>query len=320
MRRHPTNAAAYEPYLRARYLLLRRTVPDSRRAAELLEQAVRRDPDSAAAHASLAFAYISIPLLEGPTNPFVELGRRAAERAVALDSTIAEAHAVLARIYVHFDWDVEASDRSSRRALDLDPTDPFVLHCYSLMLADQGRFEEALALADRALTEDPASVLANRDKAIILYLARRFEPCVEQCRRTVELDPYYHSVYGVLGHAYGQLGRPEQAVEAYLTPLTFSEQNQEMVEALRSAARSGGLKEFWKTRLQYFLNQPYVPLAAVAAAYVQIGDHDSAMAWLERLHGERGAWIRGLKVQPVWDPLRHDPRFQDLLRRARLAD
>lgn len=320
VRRHPTNAAAYEPYLRARYLLLRRTVPDSRRAAELLEEAVRRDPDSAAAHASLAFAYVSVPLLEGPTKPFVELARRAAERAVALDSTIAEAHSVLARIFIHFDWDAEASDRASRRALDLDPTDPFVLHCYSLMLADQGRFEEALALADRALAQDPASVLANRDKAIILYLARRFEPCVEQCRRTVELDPYLGSVYSFLGRAYGHLGRPEEAVEAYLTPLTFSEQNREMVDVLRSAARRGGLREFWKQRLQYFLEQPDVPVATVAAAYVQMGDHDNAMAWLERLYGERGAWIRGLKVQPVWDPLRNDPRFQELLRRARLAD
>jgi tetratricopeptide (TPR) repeat protein len=202
----------------------------------------------------------------------------------------------------------------------LDPTDPFVLHCYSLMLADQGRFEEALALADRALAQDPASVLANRDNAIILYLARRFEPCVEQCRRTVELDPYYGSVYAFLGRAYGHLGRPEQAVEAYLTPLTFSEQNREMVDVSRSAARRGGLREFWKQRLQYLLEQPDVPLATVAAAYVQMGDHDSAMAWLERLYGERGAWIRGLKVQPVWDPLRNDPRFQELLQRARLAD
>ena len=320
VRRHPTNAAAYEAYLRARYLLLRRTVSDSRRAAELLEEAVRRDPDSAAAHASLAFAYVSVPLLEGPTKPFVELARRAAERAVELDSTTAEAHAVLARISVHFDWDVEASDRASRRALALGPTDPFVLHCYSLMLADQGRFDDALALADRALAQDPASVLANRDKAIILYLARRFEPCVEQCRKTAELDPYLRSVYWFLGQAYGQLGRPEQAVEAYLTPLTFSEQNREMVDALRSAARREGLKGFWKQRLQYLLDQPHVPVASVAAAYVQAGDHDNAMVWLERLHGERGAWIRGLKVQPMWDPLRGDPRFQDLLRRAKLAD
>jgi TolB-like protein/DNA-binding winged helix-turn-helix (wHTH) protein/cytochrome c-type biogenesis protein CcmH/NrfG len=320
VRKHPTNAAAYEEYLRARYLLFRRTVPDSKRAAELLEEAVRRDPDSAAAHASLAFAYVSVPLLEGPTKPFVELARRAAERAIGLDSTIAEAHAVLARIFVHFDWDAEASNRASRRALELDPTNLFVLHCYSLMLADQGRFEEALALADRALAQDPASVLAHRDKAIILYLARRFEPCVEQCRKTVELDPYFGSVYPFLGHAYGQLGRPEQAVEAYLTPLTFSEKNHEMVAALRSAAHSGGLKEFWTLRLQYLLKEPHVPLATVAAGYVQIGDHDSAMAWLERLYAERGAWIRSLKVRPMWDPLRSDPRFQDLLRRTRLVD
>lgn len=86
------------------------------------------------------------------------------------------------------------------------------------------------------------------------------------------------------------------------------------------APRRGGLKEFWTQRLQYLLDQPDVPLATVAAAYVQIGDHDNAMVRLERLYGERGAWIRGLKVQPVWDPLRGDPRFQDLQRRARLAD
>jgi DNA-binding winged helix-turn-helix (wHTH) protein/TolB-like protein len=96
LQRHPTNVAAYEAYLRARYLLLRRTVGDSRRAAELLEEAIRLDPDSAAAYASLGFAFISIPLHEGPTKPFVELGRQAARRALALDPTIAEAHAVLA--------------------------------------------------------------------------------------------------------------------------------------------------------------------------------------------------------------------------------
>ena len=90
--------------------------------------------------------------------------------------------------------------------------------------------------------------------------------------------------------------------------------------AFTSAARRGGLKEFWRLRLQYLLKQPHVPLATVAAGYVQIGDHDSAITWLERLYAERGGWIRGLKVRPMWDPLRSDPRFQDLLRRAKLAD
>ncbi len=319
LRRHPTNVAAYDGYLRARYLLLRRTVADSRRAAELLEEAVRLDPDSAAAHASLAFAYISVPLLEGPSAPFVELGRRAARRALDLDPATAEAHAVLGRILVHFDWDAEGSDRAARRGLEVDPNNPFVLHCYSLMLADQGRFDEALALADRALALDPASVLANRDKAIILALARRYEAAIEQSQRTLELDPYYGAPYTILGRAYEALGRSDQAVEAYLTPLSFSERNHEMVAALRAAARRGGLKEFWKVRLGYLLNESHVRPAAVAMAYVRVGDHDQAIAWLERLYAERGAWVTGLKVQPVWDPLRGDPRFQDLLRRANLT-
>ena len=319
LRKHPTNVAAYDGYLRARYLLLRRTVADSRRAAELLEEAVRLDPNSGPAHASLAFAYVSVPLLEGPSSPFVELGRRAVRRALDLDPTIAEAHAVMARILVHFDWDVEGSDRESRRALELDPSNRFVLHCYSLMLADQGRFDEALALANRALALDPTSTLANRDKAIILYLARRYGDCVEQCRKTLELDRYFASVYVFLGRAYEELGRPRDAIDSYLTPLAFEERNRDIVTELRAAAEKGGLKEFWKVRLGYLLRRPDVPIATVAGAYVRIGDHDNAMAWLERLYSARGAWIRGLKVQPTWDPLRSDPRFQDLLRRANLV-
>jgi tetratricopeptide (TPR) repeat protein len=194
-----------------------------------------------------------------------------------------------------------------------------VLHCYSLMLADQGRFDEALALADRALALDPASVLANRDKAIILYLARRYEASIEQSRRTLELDPYSGSAYSFLGRAYEVLGRPEEAVEAYLTPLSFSERNQEMLAALRAAVRREGLKGFWKVRLDYLLKEPHLRPAAIAMAYVQVGDHDQAIAWLERLYAERGAWLTGLKVQPIWDPLRGDARFQDLLHRANLT-
>ncbi len=188
---HPTNVAAYESYLRARYLLLRRTVADCKRAAELLEEAIERDPNSAAAHATLGFAYVSVPLLEGPANPFVELARQATRRALELDPTIAEAHAVLGRILLHFDRDVESGHREMRRAFELDPTNPFVLHCYAQVLADDGRFDEALVVADRALAQDPTSVLATRDKAGILFLARRYEDCVAMCLMTLELDPVH---------------------------------------------------------------------------------------------------------------------------------
>jgi TolB-like protein/DNA-binding winged helix-turn-helix (wHTH) protein/tetratricopeptide (TPR) repeat protein len=316
---HPTNVAAFERYLRARYLLLRRTVADSQRAAELLEEAIALDPNSAAAHASLGFAYVSVTLLEGARDPFVEKARAVTRRALDLDPTIAEAHAVLGRILLHFDLDVAEGHREMRRAFELDPTDPFVLHCYSQVLADDGRFDEALRVADRALAQEPTSVLATRDKALILYLADRYEQSVAMSLKTLELDPFTPQVHNYLGRAYEQMGREREAVEAYVTPLTFSERNRDAVAALRAAAARDGLKGYWRQRLESLLKEPQPRVYSIATAYVRLGDHDRALAWLERLFAERGAWIRGLKVQPQWDPLRADPRFQDLLRRARLA-
>ena len=313
LRKHPTNVAAYDRYLRARSLLSRRTIADTRRAIELLEEAVRLDPGSAAAHGSLGFAYISVPLLDGPTDPYVALGRSAAMRALEIDPTIAEAHAVLGRIRFQFDWDNDGAERQFRRALDLDPTHPFVLHCFSLVLADLGRTAESLVLADRALAQDPASVMANRDKGIILYLGRRYEDAVEQFRRTLELDRYYVSVYLWLALAYERLDRPEDAIEAFITPLTFSEENRDMVAALREAAKRGGVKGFWKRRLGFLLEEPEVRMGSVAYGYLQVGDYDQALAWLEKVYAARGAFIRTLKSNPRWDPLRSDPRFQDLL-------
>jgi TolB-like protein/DNA-binding winged helix-turn-helix (wHTH) protein len=315
LQKRPTSVAAYERYLRARYLLTRRTIADSKRAAELLEEAVRLDPGSGPAHASLAFAYISVPLLEGSLQPFVLQGRQAARRALELDPTIAEAHAVLGRIAFQFDWDPEAGERELRKGLELEPSNPFVLHCYSLFLAQEGRIEEALAVNDRLLTQDPTSVVANRDKAIILYAARRYEDCIGQCLKTLELDRHYVSVYGFLGQSYEQLGRPDEAVAAFITPLTFSEENRERVAALRAAAERAGLKGYWQRWLEFALEEPDVRTGAVARAYVKLGDHDQALAWLDKVYQERGVWMRFLKM-PEWDPLRADPRFQDLLRRA----
>ncbi|HEX6622291.1 MAG TPA: tetratricopeptide repeat protein, partial [Pyrinomonadaceae bacterium] len=285
-------------------------------AIGLLEEAVRLDPASAAAYGTLGFGFISVPLLDGPAEPHVALGRRAALRALELDPTIAEAHAVLGRIKFQFDWDSEGAERQFRRALDLDPTHPFVLHCFSLVLADLGRIAESLELADRALAADPASVMANRDKGVILYLARRYDDALEQFKRTLELDRYYVSVYPWLALAYERLDRPHEATEAYLTPLTFSEENRDIVAALREAAARGGLKGYWTRRLQFLLEEPEVRMGSLAFAYLKVGDHDRALASLENVYAARGASIRTLKSNPKWDPLRDDPRFQDLLRRA----
>jgi tetratricopeptide (TPR) repeat protein len=163
-------------------------------------------------------------------------------------------------------------------------------------------------------------VLANRDKAQILCLAGRYEECAELSRRTLELDPYAPLVHNYLGRAYEYLGRPREAVEAYVAPLAFSEENRDSVAALRTAADRGGMKGFWKQRLQLLLEEPVIRPYSVALAYVRLGEPDLALPWLEKLYEERGGSIRALKVNADWDPLRADPRFQDLLRRTNLVE
>ena len=320
LRKRPTSVAAYEPYLRARLLLTRFTVADAKRAAELLQEAVKLDPTSGAAHSSLAFAYISIPLNQGPVKPFVELGRQAALRALELDPTLAEAHAVLGRIAYSFDWDPEAAERKMRQALEFDPDDPFTLHCFSMTLTHEGRFDEALRLNQRVLDQDPVASLPNRDRAVILFVARRYQEAIEQSRKTLELDPQFGLAYSPLWRSYERLGRTQEMIDSYLASVRFSKDAQTMLPVLNEAARRGGPEGFLRARLELLLARPDPPAYSVASAYMSLGDHDNALAWLEKLYKERGAQMRALKVYEEWDPLRGDPRFQDLQRRANVVN
>jgi DNA-binding winged helix-turn-helix (wHTH) protein/TolB-like protein len=319
--KHPTNAAAYERYLQARYLVRRRTTEDSRRAIALLEEVRVMDPSFAPAHAVLADAYMSIPWLGEPLGPYISRARQAAQRSLELDPTGAEAHATLGTILAQFDWDPVAGERELKKALELAPDDPSVLRFYSLFLWHEGRFEEALGLNARELVLDPASVFANRNKAIILYYARRYEECIAQSRKTLELDRYFITAYSWLGKAYEQLDRPQEAVEAHLGPIKFAEDRQQDVASLRAAAARDGLRGYWKRWLEIERKRPdYVNTDLPALAWLKLGDRERALAELERLGEQRSPWIRAIKVEPQGDPVRADPRFQAVLRKTKLVD
>ncbi len=314
LHRHPTNLAAYDTYLRARSLMLRQTAADSRRAAEKLEEAIELDPGSAPAHATLAFAYIMVGITDGPREPSATLARRAAERARELDPTSGEAYGSLGRILFHFDWNVEGGLEHMQRALALEPNNPFVLHCASRLFADSGRTAESLALTERALALDPASALANRDKLVNLVMARRYEEAVAQAPKALELDPYNAGSYEVLGIAYERLHRDSEAIDAYIKPLTFSEEHRRQVELLRAAGQRGGLRGYYEQALALLLERdaPVRP-ASVARVHLKLGQHDRALEWLDRLHAERWPWMPALRHDPEWDPLRSDARFERLM-------
>jgi DNA-binding winged helix-turn-helix (wHTH) protein/tetratricopeptide (TPR) repeat protein len=310
----PTNAAAYDRYQRARHLIDRRTAEDSRRAAELLEEAIALDPRSAPAQAALADAYLALAWLGKAQAPAVSRARAASRRALEIDPAHAEAHATLGIILSQFDWDVAAGQRELERAVELAPDRGTVLRLYSLFLWNEGRFEEALDMNERELALDPASRFANRNRAIILYYARRYEESITQARKTIELDRYFVTIYDWLGKAYRQLGREQEAVEAFITPLTFDVARAKDVETLRAALAQGGPRAFWRRWLELHPDPTEDDLCA--GVELRLGDRDRAIALLETLLASGNPWIRALNVEPQWDPLRSDPRFQSIVRRA----
>jgi TolB-like protein/DNA-binding winged helix-turn-helix (wHTH) protein/tetratricopeptide (TPR) repeat protein len=315
---HTTDPDVYERYLRARYLVARRTPEASRRAGELLEEVVRLDPGFAPAYAVMADAYLAIPWLGAPLEPHRSMARKAARRAVELDPTSAEAHALLGTVLAQFDWELPAGQRELERALELGPDVPTVLRLYSLFLWFEGRFDEALALNDRELALDPTSVFANRNRAIIYYYARRYEDCIAQSRKTLELDLHFITAYGWLGRSLERLGRDAEALDAFVQPLTFREDRADDVASLRAAAAAGGARGFWRRWLEIEERQPeYSNTDWPAMAWLRIGERERALAELERLCEVRSPWIRALGVEPHWDPIRADPRFQAMLRQAR---
>jgi TolB-like protein/DNA-binding winged helix-turn-helix (wHTH) protein/Flp pilus assembly protein TadD len=315
----PTNAAAYDRYLRGRYLATWRSLADSRRAATLLEEAVALDPNSAAARAVLADAYVGVSWMGGQQEPFPERARQAARRSLELDPNEATAHATLGIVLALFDWDTASGERELKRALELGPDVPAVLRFNSVFLWYVGRFEEASALNARELALDPTSVVANRNKAYILYYWRRYEDCIAQTLKTLELDRSAGSTYSLLASSYEQLGREREAIDAYIKPLTFDEEHQKDVAALRAAAAEGGARSFWACNLDQVRGRPKADSAMLAWAHLKVGDHDQAIAWLERISERRGPWLHEIDLDPDWDPLRADPRFQAWRRKANVV-
>jgi tetratricopeptide (TPR) repeat protein len=172
-------------------------------------------------------------------------------------------------------------------------------------------------LTERALTLDPTSPLANRDRAVILVMARRYDEAITQARRALELNPYDGGTYYLLGTSYEYLHREAEAIAAYIKPLTFVEDERRHVEALRAATERAGLRGYYEQTLAFLLSRdPPENPGLIALARLKLGDEAGALDSLDRLYAERWPWMPALKHDPEWDPLRTHPRFQRLMARV----
>lgn len=314
----PVNPRAYEAYLRGRYHWSKRSDEGLRKAIQSFEQAIAEDPNYAPAYSGLADSYFSsgfwglLPSKEAWPKATV-----AAQKAVELDDTLAEAHASLALAYL-VDGDSEGAEREYQRALHLNPGYAQGRMWYGDLLSGTGQPQAAVEQMRVALQSDPLSLMVNNATGWHLYLARQFDAAIQQFKKTLELDPNFALAHYDLGRAYEGKGMYAEALAAFEKARALSPDTPYILAGLGHCyAVSGKQREARRllAQLHALSKHRYVKPLDIAFIHIGLDEKDQALQWLDKAYEERAGWLGYLPVDPVYDPLRSDPRFQELLRR-----
>jgi TolB-like protein/Flp pilus assembly protein TadD len=322
--RQSTSIEAYDLYLKGRYYWAQRPQGIGK-AIEYFERAIDKDPNYARARAGLADCYVTLGSWEnGSMQPIEAMAKaqEAAGKALELDQRLAEAYTTLAYRTTHHDWDWACAEAQFQHAFELNANYAVCHHWYSHYLTAVGRTEESLKASKRCLELDPLDLVINVHMAWHYHFARQYEQAIEQCSKTNELHPNSFWPAYFFGLAYEQQGHVDRAVEEFRTSVRMSGNVTFATAALGhlygitgKADEARGVYEELKTRAE----RAYVPAYDIALVCTGMGWNDEALDYLARAHQERSGWMTYLKVDPRLDPLRHDARFVDLLRRVRLA-
>lgn len=318
-----TNHQAYTLYLKGRYFWNKRTEADIQTAIEYFQQAVDLDPGYALAWSGLADIWIfrGWYALLAPRETFPK-AKTAALRALAFDSTLAEAHTSLAHIAFEFDHDWNAAEREYRRAIDLDPKYAVAHHWYGGFLSGMGRHEEALREAETARALDPLSPIIQTWIGLRYYFAGKTDQAIVEYRKALELDPNFAPAHWHLGWAYEQTGRFADGIAAAERALALDPENLLYLASLGHAYASAGRARDARgllARLDDAAAQRYVSAYQISLIYVALGDTSRALDLLEQALAEQSPWIGYLRVDPRVDALRGSPRFTATLRKAQLV-
>ena len=318
---------SYQDYLRGRYFFNRKTEAALRQALGYFQRAVAADPGYAPAYTGLADCYWSLgasATVGGlPPRQTMPEAKAAALKALEIDGTLAEAHNSLAMIHLLYDWDLAASEREFRRALELDPEYTTAHHWYSHCLLVLARTDESLAESKRALELEPLNLAIGGHLGWHYLYARQYDQAIEQFRKTLELDPAFPQAQRYAAWAYLQKGMRQEAIASLRAALGRLGRNPEVEgelgHALGVAGRRAealamleGLRQLSSTR--------YVSPYSVALVHAGLSDRDQALAWLEKAYVERSDYMPYLNREPMLDGLRSDPRFAALVRRVGLPN
>jgi TolB-like protein/DNA-binding winged helix-turn-helix (wHTH) protein/Flp pilus assembly protein TadD len=317
------NPQAYESYLKGRYFWNKRTADGLKVALAYFNQAIDEDPKYAQAYSGLADTYALLGDWQYAVMTSKEAlpkAKAAATKALELDSTLGEAHNSLAFCLDGFDWDFPSAGKEFQRALELNPGYATAHHWYAWHLSLLGRYDEAIAEMRKAENLDPLSLIINTDLAELLLLAHSYDESISQSRKTIEMDPNFALAHNQLGQAYLQKQMQDEAITELQKAVQLSAGSPTCLANLaRAYAASGKKSEAAKllTDLKKRSSPGYSHASEIAVVYAALGDKNQAITWLETGYEER--FNPGVLLRPGFDPLRSDPRFQELVRRIGLS-
>jgi TolB-like protein/Flp pilus assembly protein TadD len=318
------NTEAHQLYLKGLYYWYKWAGPGFEKSRDYYQQAIELDPTYALAYAGLA-DYYGFAFANGllpPEEKWARAEEETAKKALSLDPTLGEAYNPLAaaQLYYHRDW--PGAERYFHRGIELTPNFAEMRHHYALCLVLFGRNEETLAEMQRAIELDPLSPRFNWNLGRVLFFMRQYDHAIDQYHKTLELDPNYAPAHEWLGYAYETKGMQQEAIAEWSKALTLTDDKEETSVLERTYARSGfeaAVRALAQKKLERLNARTsrgeYVATVEYVIAYMRSGDKEQAFAWLAKAVEERNRLALEIKINPIFDPLRGDPRFEALVQK-----
>ena len=319
VKRYTNNPQAYEYFLKGVYSSS--TEEGRKKSIEYFQQAIDLDPSYALAYAAMANSYMTLGSFPGFLSPQETFPKAeaAVRRALELDETLSDAHLTLGVYKMNYEWNWSEAEREFKRAIELDPNNEGAHSEYGSYFIRRGRFDEGIAMRKRAMNLAPSSAfptIANLGAAY--YFARQYEEAIKHYQRALEVNPRYARSHLAIAHAYVQMGKNEEAITEIKKAISLRDETRNIATLGYAYAVSGKRAEARKV-LAELAKRKYVSPYFIAAIYTGLGDRDQIFVWLERAYQEHHPNMTQIGVDPVFDPVRSDPRFADLMRRVGLS-
>jgi serine/threonine-protein kinase len=314
----PVSTEVYEAYLKGRYYWNKRDRASLIKSLEYFQRAAAKDPNYALAYSGMADVYVVLG-----SDWFVQSekanakGKAAAQKALELDDSLAEAHTSLATIY-HNEWNWQGAEREFKRAIEVNPNYATAHHWYSIYLATVARFDEAVQEASRAVELDPLSLIIHVNLGQRLNEARRYPEAAAQCRKSLDMDPNFGPAHFCVGYSSVQQGKFKEGIRELQKAIELFPGNPQYLGELGIAYALSGETQRAREVLRKLKEPPQSNPYSISLVYAGLGEKEQAMAWLSKAYDQRSSDLINLKIEPVLDSIRSNRLVEELMRRVGL--